>query len=137
MLLYYRTLLDSGQRYFQSPPRPDVFAMSPRSSQHPPDVDQVKFGVREPHIRRALRRMRDTCAQGLVHHPGVGVEDPGSRDRLRSRMAGMLGNVTKDVNGKDYKDTTVLTTAERSTYVEWKAELSFCNRVHKARFTHS
>jgi hypothetical protein len=42
-------------------------------------------------------------------------------------MAGMLGNVTKDVNGKDYKDTTVLIIAERFTYVEWKAEPSFCN----------
>ena len=72
--------------------------------------------------------MRDTCAQGLVHHPGVGIEDPGSRNRLRGRMAGMLGKVTKDVN---YKDITVLITAERFTYVEWKAELLFCNSTRR------
>ena len=101
-----------------------MFAMSPRSSQHSPDLDQVKFGVRECHIQRALQKMRDTCAQGVVHRT---VEPLGDRNGLRGRMAGMLGNVTKDVNGKDHKDITILKTGEIPTYVEWKAELSFCS----------
>ena len=96
LLLSYRTFFDWGPRYLQSPPWPDVFAISPRSSQHP-DVDQVRFRVRERHIRRALRRMRDTYAQGFVHHPVLGIQDPRSKNKFRGRMADMLGNVTKNV----------------------------------------
>jgi hypothetical protein len=69
-----------------------------------------------------MQRKQGAYSQRRDHPPRFGLGALGSSNRRSSQMAGVLGNVDQDGN-EDCKDATILPTPERSTDVEWKAEL--------------